>query len=147
MSDFWIKWLKGWSLFTIAFGAVFAVMDLGVLGTPARLFTDIAFLRMPGAAPLAVGKEGFLMAGIMGAVMMGWGLYVYLTVETMARADAGQLRRALLGAFTLWFLVDQAASWRMGAIGNMVSNVALYAVFVLPFVMAARESEGKVRAA
>lgn len=140
MSDFWIKWLKGWSLFTIAFGAMFAVMDLSGLGTPARLFTDIAFLRMPGATALMPGREGLLIAGIMGAVMMGWGLYLYLTVETMARADAGQLRRAVLGAFTLWFLFDQAASWRMGAYGNMVSNVTFYAVFVLPFLVAERRT-------
>lgn len=140
MSDFWIKWLKGWSLFTIAFGAMFAVMDLSGLGTPARLFTDIAFLRMRGATALVPGREGLLMAGIMGAVMMGWGLYLYLTVETMARADAGQLRRAVLGAFTLWFLFDQAASWRMGAYGNMVSNVTFYAVFVLPFLVAERRT-------
>lgn len=140
MSDFWIKWLKGWSLFTIAFGAMFAVMDLGALGAPARLFTDIAFLRIPGGAPLSAGREGLLMAGIMGAVMMGWGLYLYLTVETMARADASQLRRAVLGAFTLWFLFDQAASWRMGAYGNMVSNVTFYAVFVLPFLIAERRT-------
>ncbi len=140
MSDFWIKWLKGWSIFTIAFGAMFAVMDLGALGAPARLFTDIALLRMPGAAALAPGREGLLMAGIMGAVMMGWGLYLYLTIETMARADASQLRRAVLGAFTLWFLFDQAASWRMGAYGNMVSNVTFYAVFVLPFLVAERRT-------
>lgn len=139
MSDFWIKWLKGWSLFTIAFGAMFAATDLGVLGAPARIFTDIAFLRMPGAVPLEAEREGLLMAGIMGAVMMGWGLYVYLTVETMARADAGQLRRAVLGAFTLWFLFGQAASWRMGAYGNMVSNTAFYAMFVVPFLVGDRQ--------
>jgi hypothetical protein len=135
MSDFLVKWLKGWSLFTIAFGAIFAVMDLSGLGQPARLFTDIAFLRMPGSAPLSVGKEGLLMGGIMGAVMMGWGLYVHQTVETLARADAGVLRRALIGAVTRWFLADQAVSWRAGAYGNMVSNVAFYVVFMLPFVM------------
>lgn len=138
MSDFWIKWLKGWSLFTIGFGAMFAVTDLGVIGAPARIFTDIAFLRLPGAVPVAAGKEGLLMAGIMGAVMMGWGLYVYLTAETMVRADAGQFRRAVLGAFTLWFVFDQAASWRLGAYGNMVSNVSFYAVFVLPFLVRGR---------
>lgn len=143
MSDFWIKWLKGWSLFTIAFGAMFAVMDLAGLGTPARLFTDVAFLRMPGSVPPGAGREGLLMAGIMGAVMMGWGLYMHQTVETMARADAGQLRRAVISAFTLWFLFDQAASWRMGAYGNMVSNVAFYAVFMLPFVVGQRHPAGK----
>ena len=61
---------------------------------------------------------------------------VLAEIETMARADASQLRRAVLGAFTLWFLFDQAASWRMGAYGNMVSNVTFYAVFVLPFLVA-----------
>lgn len=138
MTDFWVKWLKGWSLFTIAFGAMFAVMDLSGLGTPARLFTDVVFLRMPGSVPLAPGKEGLLMGTLMGAVMMGWGLYMHQTVETMARADARQLRRAVTWAFTLWFVVDQAASWRMGAYGNMLSNVAFYAVFMLPFVAGQR---------
>lgn len=135
MSDFWIKWLKGWSLFTIVFGALFAVMDLGALGAPARLIADIAFLRVPGSVSGGIGNEGLLMAGIMGAVMMGWGLYVYLTVDVLARSDAGCLRRALVGAFTLWFVVDQAASWRMGAYGNMISNTSLYAAFLLPFMM------------
>ena len=71
----------------------------------------------------------------MGAGMIGWGLYVYLTVDVLARSDAGGLRRALVGAFTLWFVVDQAASWRMGAYGNMISNTSLYAAFLRPFMM------------
>lgn len=141
MTDFWIKWLKGWSLFTIAFGAMFAVMDIRGLGLPALWFTDVSFLRTPGSAELSLGREGMLAHGVLGAIMMGWGFYIHQTVATLARADAGALRRAVLGAFTLWYVVDQAVSWRTGAYGNMVSNTAFYAVFVLPFVIGAERSE------
>jgi hypothetical protein len=146
MSDFWIKWLKGCSLFIIVVGAAFAVIDLPVAGRPAHLFMDFCYFRLFSVPPVPLSREALFATSITGALIVGWGLFMHQTVEHLARTHAGLLRRALGMAFTVWFVLDQAGSWRNGAYGNLISNCAFYALFMLPLLAGSRRTQSAVRA-
>jgi hypothetical protein len=133
LTEFWIKWLKGWSLFVAAFGLVYAMYDLPFLGKPGRWFMDYAFLRAFGTqSPMT--PETVLSNGVLGAVTFGWGVFMWSVVEPLAKHDPAALRRAFTLTFTAWYVVDQWASWRAGAFGNMLSNTLFYGAFMLPFL-------------
>lgn len=134
MSEFWVKWLKDWSLFVTAFGILFALIDLPAIGRPAQVFNDFAFMRLFSGASVPMTPDLAVANGVLGAMMIGWGLFMYLSIESLARHDAAPLRRAFTIAFTIWVLFDQAASSRAGAYGNMVSNVSFYLMFMAPFI-------------
>jgi hypothetical protein len=134
MSDFSIKWLKAWSLLTAAIGLMFAVYDLPVLGKPAQWFTDAVFLRPLGSA-LSATPDVALPNALLGAITLGWGLFMWAVIEPLAKHDAAALRRAFVLAFTVWFAFDQWGSLRAGAYGNMLSNTLFYGAFIFPFLM------------
>jgi hypothetical protein len=146
MSDFWIKWLKGCSLFIVAVGAMFAVIDLPVIGKPAQLFIDFCYFRLFSTPPVLLSREALFATSLSGAITVGWGLFMHQTIEHLARTNPATLRWALGLAFTVWFVLDQAGSWRNGGYGNLISNCAFYALFMWPLVMGGRQSPSDMRA-
>jgi hypothetical protein len=134
MSDFWIKWMKASSLVLIAFGFLFALIDLPGIGRPAQLFNDLAFLRLFKGATVPMTPDLAAANGVLGAVMIGWGVFLFLTVDRLVRQDAEGLLRVVAITFTIWYVFDQAASWRAGAYGNMVTNTGFYLMFLAPFL-------------
>ncbi len=138
MSDFWIKWLKGCSLFIVGVGVMLAVVDLPVIGKPAQLFIDFCYFRLFSAQSVQLSREALFATSLTGALTVGWGLFMHQTIEPLARTNPAVLRRAMGVAFTVWFVFDQAGSWRNGGYGNLISNCAFYALFMLPLVMSGR---------
>jgi hypothetical protein len=139
MTDFSIKWLKGCSIALIVFGLLYAVIDLPVIGIPARLFAEAAFMQpLQGAFPtedkMLVGTSG-----ILGAVTFFLGSILYFAVEGMAKTNPETLRRAIMITLPIWYILDQWASFRGGAYGNMVSNTLILVAFVLPFMLGKRK--------
>jgi hypothetical protein len=141
MSDFWRTWLKGWSLYLAAFGVLFALIDLRLIGMPAQLFNDWAFLRLFSGTSAPLTPDLAVANGVLGAMLIGWGLFMYYAVDPMSKDDAAPLRRAIGMSMTAWFLFDQAASWRGGAYGNMITNLLFYGVFMLPLLLGAAQRE------
>jgi hypothetical protein len=146
MSDFWIKWLKGCSLFIIAVGVMFAVIDLPVIGRPAQLFIDFCYFRLFSAPPVQLSREALFATSLSGALTVGWGLFLHQTIEHLARINPAALRRALGLAFTVWFMLDQAGSWRNGGYGNMISNCGFYALFMRPLLLIGSQPQSTIRA-
>lgn len=141
MSAFWVKWLKFWGGFTAVFGVLFAVIDLPVLGLPARLFNDLIFLRLFQGTRPTLTPDLVASNGILGAVMCGFGLFLCKSVETLAKHDVAAMRHAMLVAFLSWYALDQWVSFRAGAYGNMVTNTVFFAAFLLPFVADSRRTK------
>jgi hypothetical protein len=146
MSDFWIKWLKSCSLFIVAVGVMFAVIDLPIIGKPAQLFIDFCYLRLFSAPPVQLSREALFATSLTGALTVGWGLFMHQTIEHLARTNPVVLRRAIGVSFTVWFVLDQAGSWRNGGYGNMISNCAFYALFMWPLLIGARQTQSAVKA-
>jgi hypothetical protein len=139
MTDFSIKWLKGCSIALIIFGLCYAVIDLPVIGIPARIFTEAVFLQtIQGAFPtdnkLLVGTSG-----ILGAVTLFLGFILYFAIDGMSKANPDALRRAVFITLPVWYVFDQWASFRGEAYGNMLSNTLILAAFILPFMIGNRK--------
>jgi hypothetical protein len=140
MSDFAIKWLKGCSIALVAFGALFSVIDLPLIGIPARLFTEAVFLQpLQGLFPTD-NAQLVAMSGIVGALTLFLGFMLYFAVDALARTNPEALRRAILISVSCWYILDQWASFRGGAYGNMVSNTVILLAFCLPFLLQSRKS-------
>lgn len=139
MSTFWTRWLKAWSLVLVAFGSIFTVIDFPLIGRPARLFYQLAFLPASVESP-SITPALATANGVMGAVLMGWGLFLYLAVDPMIRDDAALLRRAIALALTVWYVFDTMTSWRCQAFGNVVANTIVYLVFMLPVLATSAKS-------
>jgi hypothetical protein len=145
MSDFWIKWLKTSSLLLVAVGVMFAVIDMPVIGKPAQLFIDFCYFRLFSAQPVPLSREALFATSLTGALTVGWGLFMHQTIEHVARVNPAVLRRAVGLALTVWFVLDQAGSWRNGAYGNMITNCAFYAVFMLPLLLSTQRTQPAVQ--
>jgi hypothetical protein len=140
MSDFATKWLKGVSIAFIIFGLFFAVIDLPVIGIPARLFTEAVFLQpLQGAFPTG-NNQLVAMSGIVGALTLFVGFLLYFLVDALAKSHPDALRRAILISTSIWYVLDQWASFRGEAYGNMVSNTLILAALVIPLMVDNRKT-------
>lgn len=123
--------LKAAAVITSAFGLLFAVGSTGATDWPVRLFTDIGFLRV-GDGSASLSDSHHLVDAIMGGVMFGWGVMIWLLVDRFLRRSPGDVRHVITVALTSWFVVDSAGSIASGAWFNAVMNVGFAALFVLP---------------
>jgi hypothetical protein len=140
MSDFAIKWLKGCGIVFVAFGALFSVIDLPLIGIPARLFNEAAFLQpLQGLFPTN-NKPLVAMSGIVGALTLFVGFLLYFVTDVLAKMDPAALRKCVLLSATSWYVLDQWASYRGEAYGNMVSNTVILLALVVPFLAQGRRA-------
>jgi hypothetical protein len=132
--------LKGCSIALIIFGAFYAVIDLPIIGIPARLFAEAAFLQPLQAAFPTDNKLLVGTSGILGAVTLFLGFILYFAIDNMSKSNPNALRRAILTTLPVWYVLDQWASFRGEAYGNMLSNTLILAAFILPFVIGNRKT-------
>ncbi|WP_291843417.1 hypothetical protein [Maricaulis sp.] len=110
----WVLILVGLSTAT---GAVPAI-DAG-----ADIFLDLVFLPLDGAQSITTAAERLLF-GIMGGLMVGWG------VAFLALARGKTARFALLCGGVAWFFADSTASVLAGGAMNVVYNSSFLALFL-----------------
>lgn len=135
MSAFWITWLKLTSAVLAMFGVLLVVADLPGIGLPARLFYDFAFLKFFEGSNLQWTQHFLAANGVLGAVTMALGLLLYHAAANLAANHPEILRRLILGTMPVWYVVDQFASLRAGAYGNMISNTAILLALIAPFLV------------
>jgi hypothetical protein len=75
-------------------------------------------------------KESSVLNGIVGGLMIGWGLMLLLLSEEIMKSII--LWRSTLIGLTAWFIVDSFGSWLSGYHLNIVLNFG----FLFPFVIA-----------
>jgi len=96
---------------------------------PLRWFLDLVF--WPVGEPHALADEAQLLAGILGGVMAGFAALIWLMIDALEDRPAA-LKRIILGAMAIWFVVDSTASVASGGWRNVIGNVGFLALFVLP---------------
>ncbi len=134
--------------------ASLAVTGVGLLTvasllTPsARLlanFLDLAFFDFRGG-PRLPGEETRLLAGIMGGLMVGWGVSNRLIATHVYARDPALGGRIIMQAMLVWFAADGAGSALAGAWFNIVLNVPFLALFAVP-ILHARRAAARARSA
>ena len=130
-------WLKTAALIVVLAGVVFALGAWTPLAGPAAFLTDFTFWPIDGAQALA-GAEARLMSGVLGAVMAGWGVMLWLIADRLYPVDPALVRTAILASVGIWFVVDCLASLAAGAPLNLAFNIVFLALFAIPLLRAGK---------
>jgi hypothetical protein len=104
------------SVILIGWGIVFAFWGFG-------FFVDIGLL--PAKNLLA------WESGLYGAIMMGWGLTLFLLGRIAFQRDDPELRRVMLVGIALWLIVEAFFSFSLGVWFNVGVDFAVFALFAL----------------
>lgn len=110
-----IVWFSVVSFVLIAIGAVFAFVGLGVL-------------------PVSRGVLVHWESAIYGAIMMGWGVTLFLVGRIAFRRGDQELLRALLYGVVVWLTVEALFSAYLGVWFNVGVDLIVLLLFGLPLV-------------
>lgn len=117
----------------IVFGLVTA---LGAWPPAAGLldfFADLLFWPVDGAQGVDT-QAARLLAAIGGGVMAGWGATIYLLADRLYLREPALVRGILLTGLLVWFAIDSTGSVISGARLNVLGNLALLAMFLVPLM-------------
>ena len=138
MSKAFHKFYLKVSAFLVAcFGPVFFLGTFEATAEPIRWTADLLAWPLDGAQTYDHPDTIFLGA-LAGGFLMGWGVLIwFLSGEVYDAAPEG-VRRAVLGGFVAWFLLDSAGSITSGNPSNALFNVVVLFAFVGPLWVPAR---------
>lgn len=113
----WRIWFSLVSVIAILWGIVFTVFGLGVL--PLR--PDV-LLRWESA--------------LYGAILVGWGVTLFLAGRIALRRNDVELIRVILIGVVVWLVIEAVFSARLGVWFNVGVDAAVLALFTLPLLSA-----------
>jgi len=94
-------------------------------------FLDFAFQPLNGLETLSGTTAGLLNA-ILGGVLLGFGVMIWMVAEHVYRKDVKLGRRLLLAPIVSWFLCDSLGSVIAGAWFNAALNVGIFVLLTIP---------------
>ena len=108
-------WFSAVSLILVLWGIVFAFFGLGIL---------------PVDRQVLLSWE----SAIYGAIMVGWGVTLFLIGRVGFRRNDTELLRFLLIGIAVWLLIEAAFSARFGVWFNVGVDVGVLALFSIPLL-------------
>ena len=134
-----ITWLKAASAVVVGFGILLVFAALPATATPVRFLADLIFWPIDGTQTVDA-PETRLLSGILGGIMAGWGVLLWLVSVRLYPRDPDLARTLILTSICVWFVVDGIGSTLAGAPLNVVFNVGFLALFVVPLWTARRRA-------
>ncbi len=116
---------------TIGFAVLIGFGSHPATDLPVRWFGDLLFWPL-GDAATELQDEARLLAAILGGIMTGFGLLIWMLVDALIEDHPKLLRRLIVTVMAVWFVIDGAGSIAAGAPLNLVGNVAFLVMFILP---------------
>ena len=132
-------WLRIASGVTIVVGAICALAAHPSTGRVWLYLFDVLKWPLDGD-PSAFSADTRAVNAVLGGVMVGWGLLMYLLSRERLITVMPELPRLLLVSLLAWFVVDSTGSWAAGLPGNIVLNVGFLVMFLPPLVLIRRRS-------
>lgn len=124
------------ALFIIALpGIPLALAAVPGLAGPANLFFGLALLVGETAITEPAGR---LAVAILGGVVAGWGVLIWLVADRVYGRDPALAGSILLVSASVWFVIDSAASVLAGAPFNAALNAIFAALVFGPILLARR---------
>ncbi len=124
--------LKFAAVVTVVTGLFFAVASTGPTDAVLRQLLDLVFFRL-GDGPAELEDSHHLVNAILGGVMVGWGVSMWLIVDRLLRLAPREVGRLLFVGLISWFVVDSTGSVASGGWLNAVPlNVGFLAMFLVP---------------
>ena len=77
-------------------------------------------------------------SALYGAIMMGWGVTLFMTGRIAFRRNDLELMKALLCGITLWLIVEGLFSAYLGVWFNVGVDIAVLILFSFPLIKALR---------
>lgn len=130
ISAFWLRWLLAATVGVMVFGLALVVApDAARLGFSWLVYADPGRIATFGAAAVAYIE---LLHAVLGAVMLGWAVALWLVVRgPFARGErAGWWLLAV--SVAAWFVPDTAYSLGAGVWPNALLNLVFLALFAAP---------------
>lgn len=124
------KLLKTASAALVAFGLVIALGSLEATAGPLRLLASI--ILFDESEPLVESADAHLLSGILGGVLVGWGLTYWILIDRLLPKDPDLVKAMIIVPIVAWFLVDSAGSIASGGWLNAVLNLGFLAAFLVP---------------
>jgi hypothetical protein len=113
-------WFSVISIILVLWGVVFAFFGLGIL----PVYNKDVLLPWESS--------------IYGAIMMGWGVTLFLVGRIAFRRSDTELMKVMLYGIALWLLVEALFSVHLGVWFNVGVDIAVFALFSFPLVRSIR---------
>lgn len=126
-----IIWLKVASDVVVLFGILIAFASLPSTAAPALFLADLIFWPVDGVQAVT-SETNRLLSAILGGVMVGWGLLLYLLTTRLYPRDPDLARLLITASIGTWFFVDSLGSIAAGASLNALFNLGFLALFMIP---------------
>ena len=131
-NNFWVIWLRFSAILTFFTGLVssFASTESG---SYLWLFLfDLLTYPIDGN-PSKFYSESFALNAVLGGVMVGWSVLIYLLIEDDIQNNKKNLRFILI-SLICWFIVDSVGSYFAGINGNIVLNIGFLFLYLPPLI-------------
>ena len=125
-------WLKTASVLTIVTGVTALASHASTQGIWLFLF-DVLKWPVDGD-PASFIADTRAVNAVLGGVMVGWGLLMFLLSNQRLMTAAPAVPRLMTISLLAWFVVDSLGSWAAGLPGNIVLNLVFLAMFLPPLV-------------
>ncbi|MEP1142109.1 MAG: hypothetical protein ABJH52_00185 [Henriciella sp.] len=124
-------YLKISAILVMLFGPVFFLGTMDATVEPIRFSADFLAWPIDGAQTYDHPDTRFVGA-LAGGFLMGWGFLIWLLSGDAYDAAPEAIRRAIVGGFVAWFILDSAGSITSGHGSNALFNVIVLIAFVGP---------------
>lgn len=114
-------------------GLIMVTAPISPLAGLVDAFLDLAHQPIDGGQQV-VGDAARLLNAILGGVLVGFGVMIWLVSERVYRGDPSLGRLLILIPLLCWFTTDSLGSILAGAWFNAVINVAIIATFLVAVV-------------
>lgn len=132
-------WLKVASGVLIGFGILIFLAAHPATADVTAFLTDMIFWPVDSAQTLAA-SETRLFCAILGGVMVGWGLMIWLVTVRLYPREPALARTLILTSIGTWFVVDSIGSILAGAPLNALFNIGFLLLFAIPLRHARRRA-------
>jgi len=132
-------WLKVAAAVTIGFGLLIFLAAYPATAGVTTFLTDLIIWPIDSAQTLA-SPEARMLCAIIGGVMAGWGLMIWLIATRLYPREPALARMLILTSISTWFVIDSIGSLLAGAPLNALFNVGFLLLFVIPLRHAPRRA-------
>ena len=129
---FWFRWLQAATGGTIVFGLALAALPEWTR----QGFGLLVYGRADALAAFGPGVQPYLTLahGVMGSVMVGWGLALWLTLRGPFRRGERHGWNVFAVSLVGWFVPDTTVSLWTGLWPNAVLNTVFGLAFAVPLI-------------
>jgi len=119
-------WFRIITIILICFGLLYTVFGLKIFSESNTLFNNHGLPLIPQNVLLP------WESALYGAIMIGWGVTLWLIGRVAFKRDDSELKRALIIGLAAWLIVEAIASAYLGIWFNVGVDIVVFILFALP---------------